>query len=106
GPGFSLSARGPTITFQRGTTASVSVAIWEDGQQSPTASRSMQTTPLCATQRLACQPCERGASQQNVDASFMSCLLMQVLYLGALRRNAAKNASAARWIRGSRGKPA
>jgi hypothetical protein len=32
GPGLSSSAREPTITFQRGTAADLSVAIWEDGQ--------------------------------------------------------------------------
>src|SRR5262245_45631477 len=32
GSGLSSSAREPTITFQRGTAADLSVAIWEDGQ--------------------------------------------------------------------------
>src|SRR5215471_5535552 len=32
GSGSSSSAREPTITFQRGTAADVSIAIWEDGQ--------------------------------------------------------------------------
>jgi hypothetical protein len=32
GSGCSLSARGPTITFQRGTAAGITIAIWEDGQ--------------------------------------------------------------------------
>ena len=32
GPVVVLSARGPTITFQRGTAASLTIAIWEDGQ--------------------------------------------------------------------------
>src|SRR5262249_18713879 len=32
GPGSSLSARGPTITFQRGTADGATIAIWEDGQ--------------------------------------------------------------------------
>src|SRR5712664_1082232 len=32
GPVYSSSARGPTITFQRGTADSLTIAIWEDGQ--------------------------------------------------------------------------
>src|SRR5215475_1379763 len=57
GPVCSSSARGPTITFQRGTADGVTTAIWEDGQSTAASTQSMPSQFLQTTQRVACQPC-------------------------------------------------
>jgi hypothetical protein len=57
GPVCSSSARGPTITFQRGTADGATIAIWEDGQPSAASGHSMPRRFSHTTQRLACQPC-------------------------------------------------
>src|SRR5262249_31549883 len=57
GPACSSSARGPTITFQRGTADGATIAIWEDGQPSAASDHSMPRRFSHTTQRLACQPC-------------------------------------------------
>src|SRR5262245_30920309 len=58
GPVCSSSARGPTITFQRGTADGVTTAIWEDGQSTAASAQSMPRRFPQTTQRVACQPCE------------------------------------------------
>ena len=57
GPVCSSSARGPTITFQRGTADGATIAIWEDGQPSAASHHSMPLRFSHTMQRLACQPC-------------------------------------------------
>jgi hypothetical protein len=49
GPVSVLPARGPAITFQRGTVAGAAIAIWEKSNRSPTTNFSMPTRRLCAT---------------------------------------------------------
>ena len=60
GPVLVLPARGPTITFQRGTVCRHMAAIWEDGQPPTVNFPSMPGDALRTTQRSACQPCGLG----------------------------------------------
>src|SRR6266481_6125747 len=58
GSGCSLSARGPTITFQRGTADGATIAIWEDGQP-PAASDAEYAAAILSHNAKACMPAMR-----------------------------------------------
>jgi cytochrome c556 len=58
GSGCSLSARGPTITFQRGTADGATIAIWEDGQP-PAASDAQYAAAILSHNAKACMPAMR-----------------------------------------------
>src|SRR5262245_62145291 len=70
----SLSARGPTITFQRGTADGATIAIWEDGQP-PAASERQYAAAILSHNAKACMPAMRhrlghsGAAPRCMRAS-------------------------------------
>lgn len=70
GSGSSSSAREPTITFQRGTAAGLSIAIWEDGQ--PIASSNKLNMPAAQTRNNleARMPAMRGSQAAARSTKF------------------------------------
>src|SRR5438552_16726278 len=96
GSGYSLSARGPTITFQRGTADGATIAIWEDGQP-PAASERQYAAAIPSHNAKACMPAMRQPVKPNSGSRPAAA------QAGA---SALKSASAAPWRRESRGTPA
>jgi hypothetical protein len=94
GSGCSLSARGPTITFQRGTADGATIAIWEDGQP-PAVSEPQYAAAIFSHNAKACMPAMRQPVGPNSGSPPR----------GAMTRRP-KSASAAPWRRESRGTPA
>ncbi len=96
GPVTVLSARGPTITFQRGTADGATIAIWEDGQP-PAASERQYAAAIPSHNAKACMPAMRQPVKPNSGSRPAAA------QAGA---SALKSASAAPWRRESRGTPA
>src|SRR5262249_40724221 len=75
GPGSSSSAREPTITFQRGTAAGVSVAIWEDGQPIASSDNVNMPSDMSPNNLEARMPAMRGSQAAVCSMRFTRYLL-------------------------------
>ena len=73
----------PTITFQRGTADSLSIAIWEDGQPAAVSACSMPRRISQTIQRVACQPCGVGTEME-------SCCVKSLRRMGGARPDRAR----------------
>src|SRR5262249_26513104 len=75
GPGSSSSAREPTITFQRGTAAGVSVAIWEDGQPIASSDNVNMPSDMSPNNLEARMPAMRGSQAAVCSMRFTRYVL-------------------------------
>ena len=92
GSGPSSSAREPTITFQRGTAADLSVAIWEDGQPIDGSDNFNMPSDLSPNNLEARMPAMRGSQAAVCPTRFAR-------YFSALVRQAHRAVHSLRWAR-------
>src|SRR5262245_66249087 len=84
GSGLSSSAREPTITFQRGTAADLSVAIWEDGQPIAGSNNLNMPSDLSPNNLEARMPAMRGSQAAVCSTGFARYFLARCANHAAL----------------------